>query len=198
MTNILCLKNLIRLYRVTYDSEHRTAFIVHREEFGLPNMVFDMHLCGLHVYYPEKIDGQYGFVQTIADNMKLFTKQQIEGALKARLYETLGYPSNANFETVLRAGGISGCTLTADDAKVAYKILGDSVPRLKGSTVRETGQRKQQSLVKVPREQIQLQQKVRIGIDIFFVNGHIFFMMYSRMICFTTVTHLINHKVFEV
>ena len=43
MTNILCLKNLIRLYQVTYDSKHRTAFIVHREEFGLPNMVFDMH-----------------------------------------------------------------------------------------------------------------------------------------------------------
>ncbi len=131
--------------------------------------------------------------------MKLFTKRQIEGALKARhLYETLGYPSNADFETVLQAGGIGGCTLTADNAKVAYKIWGDFVPRLKGGAVRETGQRKQQSLVKVPREQIQLQQKVRIGIDIFFVNGHIFFMMYSRMICFTTVTHLINHKVFEV
>jgi hypothetical protein len=81
---------------------------------------------------------------------------------------------------------------------VANKIWGDSVPRLKGSTVRETGKRKPQSLVKVPRELIQLQWKVRIGIDIFFVNGHIFFMTYSRMICFTTVTHLINHKVVEV
>ncbi len=165
MTNILCLKNLIRLYRVTNDSERRTAFvIVHREEFGLPNMVFDMHPHGLHVYYPEKIDGQYGFVQTVADNMKMFTKRQIEGALKERhLYETLGYPSNANFETVLRDGGIGGCTLTADNSKVAYKIWGNSVPSLKGSTVRETGQRKLQSLVKVPRELIQLQQKVRSG-----------------------------------
>jgi hypothetical protein len=126
MTNSLCLNNLIHLYQVTYDSERRTAFIVHREEFGLPTMVFDMHPCGLHIYYPEKIDGQYGFVQTVADNMKLFTKQQIEGVLEARhLYETLGYPSNVNFETVLRAGGIGGCTLTADDAKVAYKIWGN-------------------------------------------------------------------------
>ncbi len=49
-----------------------------------------------------------------------------------------------------------------------------------------------------PRELIQLQRKVRIGIDIFFVNGHIFFMTYIRMICFTTVTHLIDHKVVEV
>ncbi len=63
--------------------------------------------------------------------MKLFTNRQIEGALKARhLYETLGYPSNADFESVLRAGGIGGCTLTADDARVANKIWGDSVPRL--------------------------------------------------------------------
>ncbi len=79
-----------------------------------------MHPCGMHVYYPEKIDGQYGFVQTVADNVKLFTKRQIEGALKVRhLYKTLGYPSNATFATVLRAGGIGDCTLTADNAKVA-------------------------------------------------------------------------------
>jgi hypothetical protein len=102
MTNIICLKNIIRLYWVTYDSKRQTAFIVHREEYGLPNMVFDMHPCGLHVYYPEKTDGKYSFVQTVADNMKLFTKQQIEGALKARhLYKTLAYPSNADFEAVL-------------------------------------------------------------------------------------------------
>ncbi len=107
-----------------------------------------MHPCGLHVYYPEKIDGQYGFVQTVAENMKLFTKRQIDGALQARhLYETLGYSSNADFESVLRAGGIGGCTVTVEDAKVAGKIWGSSVPRLKGSTVRESGHRKPQSLV---------------------------------------------------
>jgi hypothetical protein len=63
-------------------------------------MVFDMHPCGLHVYYPEKTDGKYSVVQT--DNMKLFTKQQIKGALKVRnLYKTLAYPSNADFKGVL-------------------------------------------------------------------------------------------------
>jgi hypothetical protein len=109
--------------------------------------------------------------------MKLFTKQQIEGALKVRhLYKTLGYSSNAHFEALLRVGGIGGCTITVDDAKVAYKIWGSSVPRLKGSTVKEAGRRKPQSLVKVPKELLLLQQKVCIGIDIFFVNGHIFFM----------------------
>jgi hypothetical protein len=55
-------QNLIHLYWVTYDSKWRTAFFGHQEEFGLPNMVFAMHPCGLHNYYPEKIDGQHGFV----------------------------------------------------------------------------------------------------------------------------------------
>ncbi len=77
MTNIICLKNLICLYRVTYDSEQQTAFIAHWEELGLPNMIFDMHLFGMHVYYPKKTNGHHGFVQTVAENMQLFTKQQI-------------------------------------------------------------------------------------------------------------------------
>ncbi len=90
MTNIICLKNIICLFRVTYDSEQETRFVVHREEYGLPNMIFDMHPCGLHVFYPEKTDGKYSFVQTYADNIKLFTKQQIEGALRAcNLYDDL-------------------------------------------------------------------------------------------------------------
>jgi hypothetical protein len=92
MTNIACLKNLIPLYHVTYDSKRWRAFIVHQEEFGLPHTIIDMHPCGLHIYYLEKSDEQYGFVQTVAENMKLFTKQQIEGGLKTRhLYKTLGY-----------------------------------------------------------------------------------------------------------
>jgi hypothetical protein len=84
--------------------------------------------------------------------MNYLTKQQIEGALKTHyLYKTLGYPSNANFEALLQVGGIGGCTVTVANAKVVYKIWGASVPRLKGSTVRGTGQRKLQSLVKVPK-----------------------------------------------
>jgi hypothetical protein len=39
----------------------------------------------------------------------LFTKRQIEGALKARhLYKTLAYPSNADFKAVLQVSGIGG------------------------------------------------------------------------------------------
>jgi hypothetical protein len=42
-----------------------------------------MHPCGLHVCNPKKM-GEFGFVETAKDNMKLFCKQQIAGAVQAK------------------------------------------------------------------------------------------------------------------
>jgi hypothetical protein len=36
ITNIICLKNLIKCYWVTYDSKLDTTFVVHCNAFGLP------------------------------------------------------------------------------------------------------------------------------------------------------------------
>jgi hypothetical protein len=36
--------------------------------------IFDMHPCGLHVYYPKKTDGHYGFVQAVADNVGIIVR----------------------------------------------------------------------------------------------------------------------------
>jgi hypothetical protein len=38
--NIICLKNLIKIYRVTYDSKVDTTFVVHCSTFGLPDLLF--------------------------------------------------------------------------------------------------------------------------------------------------------------
>jgi hypothetical protein len=92
ITNIICLKNLINCYRVTYDSELDTTFVVHCSAFGLSDLLFEMHPCDLHVCYPKKM-GEFGFAQTVEDNMKLFSKQQIAGVVQARdLYKKLIYP----------------------------------------------------------------------------------------------------------
>jgi hypothetical protein len=81
ITNIICLKNHIKCYRVTYNSKVDTTFLVHRIAFGLPDMLFEMHPCGLHVCYPKNMV-ELGFVQTVEDNMKLFSKQQIARAVQ--------------------------------------------------------------------------------------------------------------------
>jgi hypothetical protein len=85
--NIICLKNLTKCYRATYDSELDTTFVVHCSAFGLPDLLFEMHRCGVNICYPKKM-GEFRAVQTVRDNMKLFSKQQIAGAVQDRdLYE---------------------------------------------------------------------------------------------------------------
>jgi hypothetical protein len=61
---------------------------------------------------------------------------------------------------------------------------------MKGNMVQRTGKRVAQSIIKVPKELIKLQQDVELAITCFFVNKQIFFTTYSTKICFTTVTHL--------
>jgi hypothetical protein len=73
ITNIICLKNLIKIYRVTYDSKVETTFVVNCQQFGLPDLFFEMHPCSLHNCYPKKM-GEFGFIHTVKDNMKLFSK----------------------------------------------------------------------------------------------------------------------------
>ena len=90
-------------------------------------MLFEMHPCGLHVCYPKKM-GQFGFVQTVQDNMKLFSKRQLAGAQRAReLHERLLYPSTSDYRAIVSAGGVPGSDVTLDDVKAAEVIWGRSV-----------------------------------------------------------------------
>ncbi len=61
---------------------------------------------------------------------------------------------------------------------------------MKRNMVRRTGKHVAQSIIKVPKELVKLQQDVELAIDCFFVNKHIFFTTYSTKICFTMVTHV--------
>ena len=79
ITNILSLKNVIKQYRVTYDSEEGHYFIVHRVEHGAPDMYFEMHESGLH-YYDPRGQHDFSFVETVDGNKEMFTKRQLAGA----------------------------------------------------------------------------------------------------------------------
>jgi hypothetical protein len=100
------------------------------------------------------------------------------------------YPSTADFRAIVSAGGILGCEVTSDNVEATEIIWGRSVLKMKGNMVRRTGKHTVQSIIKVPKELIKLQQDVELAIDCFFVNKHIYFTTYSTKICFTTVTHL--------
>ena len=82
--------------------------------------------------------GQFGFVQSVQDNMKLFSKRQLVGAQRAReLYERLLYPSTSDFRAIVSAGGVPGSDVTLDDVKAAEVIWGRSVLKMKGNMIRK-------------------------------------------------------------
>jgi len=132
ITNILSLKNVIKLYRVTYDSEEGHYFIVHRVEHGAPDMYFEMHESGLHYYNPQ---GQrnFSFVETVNGNKEMFTKRQLAGAEKARqLFQGLLYPLMTDFIWILWSNGIKDCLVSVRDAKIALKVWGPKCGRPEG------------------------------------------------------------------
>jgi hypothetical protein len=134
LTNIIALSNLIKQYRVTYDSRDE-MFVVHRKTNNLPNMEFKMHSCGLHYYEPT--DKDFTFINTVDDNKKAFSKRQLKGAELARtLYATLGYPSVKDFKWVIQSNQIKDCPVTVQDVVTAHQIWGKNIAALKGKTTR--------------------------------------------------------------
>ena len=192
ITNILSVKDVMKSYRITYDSYDK-AFIVWREEWNLPNMIFRMHSSGLHFFDPRR--EEFSFVVTVEDNMKPFSKRQIIAAEKARtLLAGMAFPSDHDYKWILRSNQVQECPVTPEDAMIADKIWGPDVPSLKGKTTRKTPPAVPSDIVEIPVEIRQLHRNVTISIDIFFVNKIPFFLTLSRKICFTTVTHLSNRK----
>jgi len=170
ITNILSFKNLVKKYRITYDSDEDMAFTVHRSNHGLTDLKFVMHKCGLHMYVHPVQGGT--FVQTVEDNKKLFTKSQIARATEARgYYEALLCPSEKNFSDILNLGGIRGCKLNKEDADISFKIFGPSVVKGKGNTTRQAAKSGPSSIVTVPRELLQAQKYVVLCIDFFYTTS---------------------------
>jgi hypothetical protein len=84
------------------------------------------------------------------------------------LYEKLIYPSTSDFRAIVSVGGVPGSDVTTEDVKAADVIWGQSVLKMKGNTVRRNSKRVAQSIVKVPKELIKLQQNVELAIDCYF------------------------------
>jgi hypothetical protein len=102
MPNILSLSQVKQEYDVSYDGDD---FIIHRAKRGYPDMVFKPHSSGLHVLdvNDSRSQASYSFVETVAKNMKLFTKRQIASAQQARnLQAGLGFPSVQDYKWIVK------------------------------------------------------------------------------------------------
>ncbi len=182
MINILSLSRVKREYDVSYNGED---FIIHRAKHGYANMVFKLHPSRLHVYDQDDPQGHasYSFIVTVEDNMLLFTKRQVASAdLACNLQAGLAYPTVPDLKWIVKANMLKDSPVTSQDVDVALKIWGLSVALLKGKTVRHKPPFVMEDVIGVPKETRQLHKRVTLTIDIFFVNGVLYFVTFYKSV----------------
>ena len=74
ITNIIAIRNLIKQYRVTYDSIYQ-IFVVHRKYQEILNMELKMHESGLNFY--NSTNKEVLLIKTVSENKLGFSKRNI-------------------------------------------------------------------------------------------------------------------------
>ena len=192
LANILSLRAMRQICRVTMDTDQEAAILVHRQDGSI--MRFLEFCSGLYYFDASTAvsttasNKGYCFIDTVPANLASFTRREIEGANAAiALYRKLRRPSQATFEHLLSSNFVRNCPLTADDARRATYIYGPDLASLKGKTTRRSPTHVPDlALVALPPTVLEFHREVILAIDFFFVQGHAFFHTISRKIQFRT------------
>ena len=98
----------------------------------------------------------------------------------------------SNFKTILNVKLII-CPITTNVVARSQELFGQSIPDLKGKTVRSSSRSMDQEIMSISHDIIHYQNHVTLFADIIFVSGVIFLITTSWCIKFRTV-QIINNK----
>ena len=200
IANILSMKEVRRVCRVTMDTSIEPTMCVHRLDGSI--MKFEEQESGLYVFKPNSnapinIYPHCTLVTTVEENKKMFTKRQVYNADLAReLYRKIGRPGVDAFENMLRTNKIHNCPVTVDDARRAVTIYGPDIPKLKGTTTNgpPVAHVPNQNLMEVPRSILLHNSSVTLAIDFVYVNKIPFLTTISRNIGWRTIAPVPNRQ----
>ena len=195
IANILSLGKLADKYRITFDSAIENAFNIHTED-GI--IKFNKNSANLYEHRPSVIrkstnvnDNKaitpYNHVQTVEENMKMYTPRQIQQAKAARdLLASLGTPTVRDMKTAITTNAIKNVPVTVKDIDLAEQIFGPDLGTLKGKTTRRKPLPMVTDQVAIPPELYEAQQNVDLGIDVMYVNELPYFTSISKRIMYRT------------
>ena len=200
ITNILCLKNVKKIYRVTYDSADNGHFVVHRP--GNTDLHFVMHDDGLHYHNPcdpSQQQKQLTLVNTVKNQSEGYSQLQLDKAKAAREFQAkVGHPSTKDLKAIIQSNQIINCPITIQDIDRAEHIFGPSIPILKGKTTRCPPTPIVSEYVAVPPQILKANENISLAADIFFVNNVPFFTSISEHIKFTTAENISSRKITNI
>ena len=197
IANILSLGKLADKFRITFDSAVDNAFHIHTDQ-GI--IKFKKNAANLYEHRPSTIKKSgttdqaiipYNHVQTVEENMKMYTPRQIQQAKAARdLLASLGTPSIQDMKTAITTNSIRNVPITVKDIEIAEQIFGPDLGTLKGKTTRRKPLPMVTDQVAIPPELYTAQQNVDLCIDIMFVNEMPFLTSISKRIMYRTAQFL--------
>ena len=201
LANILALRDVRKLARVTLDTAKELALVVHLPNGDLMRFV-EHDDTGLYVYHPEYNEVKvpvkaYTMLQTVSKNRTLFSRRELDGADAARaLYRQVGRPSQSRFVEYLSKNLIRNCPVTIADAKRAAYIYGADPAFLKGKRTQKKALPHIPTTIPTPVPDFitEHHNNVTLCIDFFYVQGSIFFHAISRKLGFRTCLPVNNRS----
>ena len=218
IANILGLCNVVKKFRVQFDSKFANCFYVHtphgilkfecdsrglykyipgpkgiKPTADLKKMEDEMHATHMHVH----VSGckQETHLQSVEKNKEGFTKQQVERANKARsVYHMVFAPSMRAFRSLTRQGFIQDFPITHEDMRNAEAIYGKDVSTLKGRSRRPTPPAIDEEWIEIPRDITRFNRRVTLFIDVMYVNQVIMLTSVDKPIVFRGVVPIPNRS----
>ena len=195
VTNILSFARVRALgYKIEYDYE-ADCFTVSSPR---GKVVFQATQEGLYAYKVNNPAESTGVVllNSVEENKKRFSKRQIARADRAKdLYETIGFTSMRDFETIVKMNGIRNNPVVSEDIRIMKEIYGDyNVFALKGKATRSKPKVVRRDYINVPKELKLKFENIELCIDIMYVQGLAFLVGVSKHIHLFTVKWIPNRK----
>ena len=137
-------------------------------EFSRKGFNENLYMCNVHS------QRRHIFITTVADRLKLYSKREVQQAIKARqIQRRLGFLNKDRFIEMLSRGALLNCDIGRRDILRADDIFGQDIGEIKGKSTKRKAPR-----VEEPdkiRENVQIQNQVA-NCDLMFLNGRPFFV----------------------
>jgi hypothetical protein len=137
IANIVPFAELIKIVRVTFDSEKSDKFTVHTKEGPVE---LSNNEAGMPYIDLDKSEERAAlcFVQTIRQNYEGYTKCEVEAARRAREVQAMvGQPPDREFRKMVSSNRIPNCPITVEAVEHSNKLFGPDLAEVRGRTVRE-------------------------------------------------------------
>ena len=132
---------------------------------------------------------------TVRENKLFYGKKDREKARRAReLQRFLLWPSDKSLIKHIESGQLQGCNITRADVSHANNIYGPPVAALQGKLTRPSQVRNNATQSPIPKDITEESMKIKLYLDIFYIDSVPFLHTKSKDINYVTVQHLPNRK----